>query len=108
MKRRTSIVVGTFLLAGIVLAIWATRGPREPVYEGRALSDWMNHHVASSAAVPPYGSAGWQKADQALRAIGTNAIPFLLENIQQKDMPSWVRKLAEFAGRYGVRIDLRP
>ena len=73
---------GAVVLVVGALAIWVARGPREPTYEGRVLSDWLNHHVASSAAVPPYGSPGWQKAEGALRAIGTNGIPVLLEILQ--------------------------
>jgi hypothetical protein len=57
----------------------------------------LQGHVASSAADPPYGSPGWQKADQALRHIGTNGIPTLLKLIQAKDPPAIALKGLEWA-----------
>jgi len=53
--------------------------------------------VASSGADPPYGSPGWQKKDEALRRIGTNAIPTLLKMIRAKDLPPAVLKVLELA-----------
>src|SRR2546428_11263531 len=100
MSKRIGIVTG-LLLAGVVGSLlWRASGPREPVFEGRALTSWLDHHVASSAASPPYNSPGWKKADDALRSIGTNAIPTLLEMIRAKDPPTLVVKFLEFAGRY--------
>src|SRR5690349_15798059 len=92
----------------IVAIAWAVTRRAEPVFEGRPLTVWLNHHVASSAAVPPYGSPGWREADRALRAIGTNAIPTLLEMIQAKDPPPFAGKLLDFAARHGVRFQRRP
>lgn len=62
----------------------------------------MDHHVASSAADPPFGSPGWEKADEALRAIGTNAIPTLLTMIRAKDPPRFMAKIMETANRHGL------
>jgi hypothetical protein len=99
-KRRLSIFI-CVLLAGVLgLMIWRASVPQEPVYEGRTLSSWLDHHVASSAARPPYNSPGWQQADKALRAIGTNAVPTLLKMISAKDPPPLVRKAKQFAARY--------
>src|SRR6478736_3856380 len=87
MSRRIGIVTG-LLLAGVVGSLlWRACGPREPVFEGRALTSWLDHHVASSAASPPFGSPGWKKADEAIRRIGTNAIPTLLAMIRAKERP---------------------
>jgi hypothetical protein len=102
MSKRFRIVTG-LLLAGVVgLLVWRAPGPREPVLEGRTLTSWLNHHVASSAASPPYNSPGWRKADEAIRHIGTNAIPTLLEMIRARDRPPFVLKLMETARRLGL------
>jgi hypothetical protein len=87
------ILVGT-----VTSAILLNAKKSEPVFEGRTLSGWLDHHVASSAAIPPYGSEGWQKADRALRAIGTNSIPTLLEMLEAKDPPGLVSKVAARQG----------
>src|SRR5437773_5748631 len=85
MNKRLAIVIAFLLVTVLGLLIWGPSRPRDPVFEGRTLTSWLDHHVASSAASPPYNSPGWKKADQALRSIGTNAIPTLLEMIRAKD-----------------------
>jgi HEAT repeat protein len=108
MTKCLRIVIGLLLVSGLGLLVWQASGPREPVFEGRTLTSWLDHHVASSAASPPYDSPGWKKAEQALRSIGTNAIPTLLEMIRAKDPPPVVLKLLQVAGRYRwTRINYR-
>ncbi|MBI2929748.1 MAG: HEAT repeat domain-containing protein [Verrucomicrobia bacterium] len=108
MSERLLIVIGLFLAGVVGLLIWQASGPREPVFEDRTLTRWLDHHVASSAADPPYDSPGWKKADEALRHIGTNAIPTLLKMIRAKDPPPVVLRLLQFAARYRwTRINYR-
>lgn len=101
MTRRIGILIGCSLAVVLALFLWQFRARREPVFEGRPLTSWLDHHVASSAADPPYGSPGWKKADVALRRIGTNAIPILLEMIAARDHPQFIRKWLEMAQRKG-------
>ena len=79
---------------------WRASGPLEPVFKGRKLTSWLESHVPTSSANPPYNSPGWKQADEALRAIGSNAVPTLLEMIRAKDPPPWRLKLLLFAGRF--------
>ncbi len=86
------IALGISLVVGVGLALWRNTGPGEPVYEGKPLSRWLQ------ATDPPYDDpAAGQKADLALRHIGTNAIPTLLKLIQAKDPPGIVLKLLQWA-----------
>jgi HEAT repeats len=102
MSKRIGIVTG-LLLAGVVgFLLWRPREAREPVFEGRPLTSWLDHHVAASDARPPYNSPGWKKADEALRVIGTNGIPTLLKMIQAKDPPPIVVKMLAMARRHGL------
>src|SRR5690349_17412541 len=99
-KRRLRTITVGILLAGVLgLVIWRAARPREPVYEGRTLSRWLDHHVASTAARPPYGTPGWKEADKALRTIGTNAIPTLLQMLRAKDHQLAVIRTMQFAER---------
>jgi hypothetical protein len=100
MSKRWGIAFGLLLASVLGLLVWRASGTREPVFEGRTLRRWLNHHVASSAAIPPYNSPGWRKADEALRHIGTNAVPTLLGMLRAKDPPKAVLKLLEAARRY--------
>jgi HEAT repeats len=104
MSKRIGIVAGLALAGVVVSLLWRASGPREPVFEGRPLTSWLDHHVASSAASPPYGSPGWKKADEAIRHIGTNAIPKLLEMIRAKDRPPLVLKLMDRVRRFGFPV----
>jgi hypothetical protein len=102
MSKRVEIVAGLLLAVAVGLVFWRVSGSREPVFEGRPLSNWLDHHVASSSANPPYGSPGWKKADEAIRHIGTNAIPTLLEMIRASDRPAFVIKVMNKARSLGL------
>jgi hypothetical protein len=104
MSKRIGIVAGLALGGLVVSLLWRASGPSEPVFEGRPLTSWLDHHIASSAASPPYGSPGWKKADEAIRHIGTNAIPKLLEMIRAKDRPPLVLKLMDSVRRFGFPV----
>src|SRR5260221_656677 len=108
MARRVPIILGVFLAGALVLSLWMASRPREPIYEGRPLTSWLERHVPTSAANPPYNSPVFRKADDALREIGTNAIPTLLQMIRAKDPPPALLKLLEIAQqqrwiRFGYR-----
>jgi len=108
MTKRFCIVIGLLLASALGVFVWQASLPRQPVFEGRTLTSWLDHHVASSAASPPYNSPGWKKADEALRSIGTNAIPTLLDVIRAKDPPPFMLKLLEMARRqHWMRINYR-
>jgi hypothetical protein len=97
---RWRVLIGLFLASVLAWVVWRASGPREPVFKGRTLTSWLDHHVPTSSANPPYNSPGWHRADEALRAVGSNAVPTLLEMIRAKDPPPWRLKLLQFAGRY--------
>ncbi len=70
-------------LFGVFLWLRIGRIPRDPVYGGKALSDWLRAYAPSSPSQPH--SREWDAADDAVRHIGTNSIPFLLHMIREKD-----------------------
>src|SRR5947207_1543947 len=107
-KRSGIVVVGIFLASALGLFLWRGSGPPEPVYEGTTLTSWLEGHVPTSSANPPYNSPGWHKADKALRKIGTNAIPTLLKMIRATDPPRPILKLIETARQKGwIRVRYR-
>ena len=100
MTRR--IVIGGSGLLLVAVAVWmALRSrPVDPVYDGKPLRVWLQGHVASSAADPPYNSPGWKHADQVLRRAGTNALPTLVEMLAATDPPRPLLWLIDVAPRW--------
>jgi hypothetical protein len=87
MRKRVHIALAVLLvmLAGVIG--WQMLHLREPIYQGKRLSSWLE-------AYKLYGVAGvetWQvrveqqEADEAVRRIGTNALPTLLRMLRAKD-----------------------
>lgn len=79
-KRFVAVVVLAFLVATSVAWLFLHRA--EPVYHGKPLTFWAQQ----------YGSNNWssrkelaREAELAVRQIGTNAIPFLLDLMQARD-----------------------
>jgi HEAT repeat protein len=74
-----------FVLAGIFFAgfAWLLLTPREPVYQGKTLSVWLEE--ANESQVTHFESAN-PAAVNAIRQIGTKALPELLRLAATKDV----------------------
>ena len=98
-KRRYLAASAVVLLGALVTAVLMPS--REPAYDGRRLSDWVERSAAPSAAyakrrdrvILDTSQAGFACA--AIQSIGTNGLPYLLKWIRYEP-PCWKRKL------YGV------
>ena len=91
MKRQIAACLSAGCLALAGLAIFRFF-PGEPVYHGKRLNAWV------ADLHPRVGEARQQQAELALRAIGTNAVPYLLELLQRRE-PRLLRELREFSQR---------
>ncbi len=99
MKRRQLVIVAGLL--GIVIAVLMVRsaGQKEPSYEGRSLSSWLDEwRNASNDRTNP--------ATIAIRAIGRNGVPILLARLAKDESPDQL-KFWRFAGRV-VPDELNP
>jgi len=95
----------SILLVGLVLFL-VLQVPPEPVYRGKTLTHWLRTYSPSSSAGRP--SREWKEADDAVRHIGTNCIPVLLQMIRAKDSPLKLR-LVSLAKKYRLmRIPFVP
>jgi hypothetical protein len=79
MKRVRIIVIAVFVLLGGGLSV-CLHQTREPRYQGRTLTEWLK----LAGAAPDY-SVTVREATNAVKRIGTNAIPFLLKKISTRD-----------------------
>jgi hypothetical protein len=91
--RLISILIAVIVLGGLAIAILRVREPR---YQGRTLSEWMestqprpwnayNNWAYTFSRSPAVNAPTWQPASQAVREIGPDAIPFLLRWTHAKD-----------------------
>jgi len=74
MKNPLRLLAGSLLAALSVVAAPAQLDWSEPSYGGKTTSDWLGEYGAGPGAYKPN-----PQADDALRHIGVNAAPFLLE-----------------------------
>jgi HEAT repeat protein len=105
MKRRKFRVLLLAILALAAVAIVLVQpSPREPVYQGRPLRAWLVEFDRG------YGSTNYAAAQEAIHAMGTNSLPFLIRYLRSKD-PSfnnqWVNLKAKLhmlreSGEYAV------
>jgi hypothetical protein len=73
-----------------VLFLYLTR-EREPEYQGKTLSEWMELAYPMGEN---YEVAQLERGEQAIRAIGTNALPCLLKWVSY-EFPDWRKKLCD-------------
>ena len=76
----------------IVLATWAwwrSITTHEPTYRGKRLSAWLE--VLDPGKARPMGTQADLEAQEAIRHIGTNAIPQLLRLVRARDTPLKLR-----------------
>ncbi len=99
--RKRGIIL--FLVLLVALAGWeifCALPPREPVYEGKPLSYWLKGYDPIEGSEP-----GRQQTDEAVRQIGTNAIPLLLRMLREQDSPLKLKLLALARRQHVVKIN---
>jgi len=80
MRKRYAILFATIILAFVAGLAWRLSLPREPTYQGRPLSYWLEGYSTADIS-----ETSQQSADTAMREIGTNAIPTPLRMLQEDD-----------------------
>jgi hypothetical protein len=103
------LLAGGFLLVtGVALALWI-RGSTEPTYQGKTLDAWLTQlEGGTTDSAIQYVRLSYTsnqiQAIIAIRAIGTNAIPRILEDLHAEESPS-VSFLKEISAT--IRLKLR-
>jgi hypothetical protein len=96
--KRIALVLGCVLLLGIATAV-LTRD-REPSYRGKSLTDWVaqwqTNRWRSSSNQEAMAAA--EEARLAVRAIGTDGIPFCLKLMRLRESP-WPARLRKIVPR---------
>ncbi len=86
-KLRKPLIALAVVVAVLALVAYVTR-PREPVYEGKRLSEWVEFVKSSDTKERGLGAA-------AIKAMGTNALPVFMEMLDAKDskLELWLQRL---------------
>jgi len=103
---QATVLVGLAMLGLAVVCYLVLRAPREPVYQGKTLSVWLETYNPASG--PGRGSPAWKAADEALRHIGTNAIPCLLRKLRARDSGLKLRLVAWAQRQHFIKIHFVP
>src|ERR1043165_5624744 len=85
-RRRKTILLVLAIVA--VAFAYSLLRSREPSYHGKRLSYWLRQLQSFQGDYPA-------EAMTAIRSIGTNAIPFLLEDLEAKDS-EWKVKMNDW------------
>ena len=88
MRRRRKLLILTGCSFAALVLLMVAKRECEPSYDGRSLSEWVHVCSCRKPERPTYDER--EKAAQAIRHIGTNAIPTLLRWISYD--PSQARK----------------
>src|SRR5215467_6522715 len=86
MVKSTVVLISLALATLLGALVFAFTTTSEPTYQGRSLSYWL---------APPRTA----RTETAVKAIGTNAIPFLIRWIKYEP-PPWRKKYADLAMKY--------
>jgi hypothetical protein len=103
-----ALVVLLVILAGV--SVWQGLREREPLYEGKRLSSWLQaYRLCGLAGVETWQvRAEQQMADEAVRKAGTNALPTLLRMLRAKDSALKVKLMGLAQRQHFIRITYTP
>ena len=102
MTKRRSIWIVSSLVALAVAGLLLARALREPSYQGKSLSEWLDDFSGRGREAGSDLASSTARQDAsvaAVRAIGTNAIPHLLRMLDAEDSPrklKWAALLAKY------------
>ena len=80
-NKRLRPAFALLLVTALALAGWLAVHSREPKYQGRKLTGWLQ----ALEAAPDMASPAWRESVAAIRAIGTNGLPTLLTMLCGED-----------------------
>src|SRR5213593_2801126 len=101
MRRKWKIWLVLAVTAVALGAIWLWPS-QEPAYEGKRLSQWLDEGM-ELADDPSSTNPSVRRVVKAIQTIGTNAIPFLLRDMERKEPPYWLI-MAKWRAAYKLKL----
>jgi len=93
MRKRVQIALAVLLGAILGVLVWQIFRFREPVYQGKRLSVWLEQYGTNHWSAGQSGDLDKQ-AEIAIRQIGTNAIPLYLGMMTTTEWPLKIKLMA--------------
>src|SRR5258706_2157847 len=87
-RRRITSAAALCCVAIILSLIWFIRPEAEPRYNGRSLSEWFLLWEDSAEDGAHESPVRAEEAAQAIRQIGTNSLPLLLNQLRRETSPA--------------------
>ena len=102
-KRRRGIILAAVLAVVLGGLLWLLffRGEPEPVYQGKRLTKWLEVYTGP---ITTDHEKQLKEADDAVRHIGTNAIPTLLRMLRARDSALTLKLVALAQKQHLVKI----
>jgi hypothetical protein len=95
--KRLQVILAAVAAIIIGLSWFTYTDYRQPSYKGKSLTEWLDLYRFSWKTVPS------QEAADAVRHIGTNALPLLVTWVQEaQDMPPWREHLLNLASHWNL------
>jgi len=100
--RSRRIWIWPLLVLVLLVGILCLLPPQEPRFDGKPLSLWLEAFYAPSRPLD------FAKANEAVRHIGSNALPWLVTMVQTKDTPLKTKLISLLSKQSLVRLRLTP
>src|SRR5436190_3993435 len=106
-KKRRILLVALLVVVvgGIIWLCLQLAEPPEPVYKGKPLSYWFEGYTYKRNRQQP---PTHDQADEAIRQMGTNALPILLRMLQLPNLTLKERFLAMAQTQHFIKISYAP
>ncbi|HXJ61331.1 MAG TPA: hypothetical protein VNU68_32205, partial [Verrucomicrobiae bacterium] len=84
-KNQIRLLLGALLVITSIVIGQHTRGERQPSFQGKSLSFWLDQYLFNrGAGNDPEKLALREDARRAIRQIGSNGIPYLLKMLCER------------------------
>lgn len=99
MRKRVHIALGILLIVVAGVIAWQVLREREPVYGGKRLSFWLMQYGTNHWSGGVGGEVD-KATENAIRQIGTNAIPIYSEMMASKESSLTIKLLSSMPNRW--------
>jgi HEAT repeat protein len=103
MKRRRIILLSILLVAVLGISAWLMFHPREPVYEGKPLQQWVDEYSAEwlTNRIMLFQSQMGRDRPRRIREFGPSAAPALIRLVETRH--PWKQKLYDYLITHDAR-----